>query len=167
MSKLAFLSPDRSGPQARHASPLARALAAAPAGAPVRDASPLGVLEVRGDPERVPVETGEELVRITSGRCLLLVEGSPAAARERLRAAGLRVYELTAALAAIDVDGEQLLRRLTDLDLERLPATGAVARGVPALVLRRRGETFRLVVPQELAHYVAGVVLDLADGLAR
>ncbi len=37
----------------------------------------------------------------------------------------------------------------------------------PAVVQRIGDETFRLFVPQELGHYVAEVVLDLAEGLAR
>jgi sarcosine oxidase gamma subunit len=70
-------------------------------------------------------------------------------------------------LAAFEVEGERLLRRLTDLDLSRLPAAGSVARGVAAIVERRGGETFRIFVQQELGHYVVEVVLDLAAGLAR
>ena len=153
MTELAFLSPDRCAPEVRLVSPLARTR--------VRDVSALGKLEVRGDLAQVVPEQGEELVRITPERGLLLVEGSCAPARERLRSAGVRVYDLTGALAALEVDGERAMRRLTDLDLERLPAAGAVARGVPALVQRLGGETFRVIVPQELAHYVGQVVEDL------
>lgn len=153
MTELAFLSPDRCEPEVRLTSPLSRTR--------VRDVSALGKLEVRGDLADVALEAGEELVRITPERGLVLVEGASAPARMRLRASGLRVYDLTAAFAALEVDGEQAMRRLTDLDLERLPAAGAVARGVPALVQRLDGETFRVLVPQELGHYVAEVVEDL------
>ena len=147
-------------------SPVARALAGARAAA-VREVRGLGVLELRGDLEAVVLEPGEELIRITPARGLLLAEGSTADRRTRLRAAGLRVYDLTAARAALEVEGEQVLRRLTDLDLDRLPAVGAVARGVTALVQRTGPDTFRLLVPQELAHYVAEVALDMAEGLSR
>ncbi|MBA2461601.1 MAG: hypothetical protein H0V45_07555, partial [Actinobacteria bacterium] len=71
---------------------------------------------------------------------------------------------VTTALAGIQVTGEQLLRRLTDLDLDALPAVGALAR-VPATVLRH-GDEFRIFFPQEYADYVAEVVLDTAAGLA-
>ena len=57
------------------------------------------------------------------------------------------------------------MRRLTDLDLLLLPAAGPVARGVPAIVERRGGETFRIFVQQELGHYVVEVVLDIVAGL--
>jgi hypothetical protein len=44
---------------------------------------------------------------------------------------------MTAALAALEVEGEDLMRRLTELDLDRLPAIGAIARGTTALIERR------------------------------
>jgi len=147
---LAFLSPDLVAAEASLVSPLARALSGA---GPVRDVSELGKLELRGDLTAVAVEPGEELIRIAPGRALLVTEGSPAAARTRLRAAGLRVYDLSAGLAALEIDGAQLLRRLTDLDLDSLPAAGAVARGVAALVQRTGDDTFRIFVQQELGHF--------------
>ena len=42
--------------------------------------------------------------------------------RDRLLAQGYRVYDMTAALAALEVEGEDLMRRLTELDLDALPA---------------------------------------------
>jgi sarcosine oxidase gamma subunit len=164
VTELAFLSPDLVRPQVTLASPLARALSET---GPVRDVSRLGKLELRGDLAAVARTPGEELIPIAPGRALLVTEGSPAAARTRLRATGLRVYDLSAGLAALEVDGAELMRRLTDLDLEALPAAGAVARGVAALVQRRGGETFRIFVQQELGHYVAQVALDAAEGLRR
>ena len=74
---------------------------------------------------------------------------------------------MTAALAALDVEGEDLMQRLTELDLGALPAVGAIARGTTALIERRGGDTFRLYVPQELGHFVAEVVEDMAKGLGR
>ena len=59
------------------------------------------------------------------------------------------------------------MRRLTELDLDALPAIGSIARGTPALIERRGGDRFRLFVPQELGHFVAEVVPDMARGLAR
>ncbi len=159
MSLLAFLSPDRSAPEVRLVSPLSRTA--------VRETPGLGVLELRGDVRAVTAGAGEELVRLTPTRGLLLTEGPPAAALARLRADGVRAYDLTAGLAAIELDGEPLMRRLTELDLDALPAMGPVARGVGALLQRTGPETFRILVPQELAHYVAETALDLAEGLGR
>lgn len=67
-------------------------------------------------------------------------------------------------LAGIRVTGEQLLRRLTDLDLDALSATGMVAH-VRATV-SRHGDEFRIEFPQEYADHVAHVVLDAIAGLA-
>ena len=161
MSVLAFLSPSGSAPEAL-ASPLARALASAPAG--IRDLSLDGKVEIRGDLTLVEPVDGEELVRLSPRRGLLLVEGDPAAAVERLRAGGLRAYDMTGGLAGIKLEGERLLRRLTDLDLDALPAAGGFAR-IGATVLRDEGESFRVYFPQELGHYVAEVVLDAIAGL--
>jgi hypothetical protein len=161
VTRLAFLSPDECAPEVRLTSPLARA---ASDGA-VTDVSALGKLEVRGDVDALEPEVGETLLPIGPGRSLLVTEGPTRAARERLAAAGLRVYDMTAALAALELEGEDLMRRLTELDLERLPAIGSIARGTPALIERREGERFRLFVPQELGHFVAEVVEDMARGL--
>ncbi len=59
------------------------------------------------------------------------------------------------------------MRRLTDLDLDGLPAAGPLLSRVPAIVLRDEGERFRVYVPQELAHDVAVAVLDAAAGLSN
>jgi hypothetical protein len=70
---------------------------------------------------------------------------------------------MTAALAGVRVEGETLMGRLTDLDLDELPAVGPVAH-VQAYVLRD-GDVFRLFFPQEYGHYVGEVVVDAAEGL--
>lgn len=163
MSRLAFLSPDGCAPEVPFASPLAHAQT----GGAVVDRSALGKLEVRGDLAALAPAEGEELLPLGPGRVLLVREGGTRDARERLAAAGYRVYDVTAGLAAFDVEGEALLRRLTALDPEALPATGSVARGTRALIQRRGGETFRLFVPRELGRYVAEVAADMAEGLAR
>lgn len=144
-------------------SPLERALRAAPPD--VRDLSLIGKLEVRGELEGLDAGDGIEIVSITPDRALVLC---PAKDVERhvqhLRDRGASVVDMTSALAGIQVKGERLLMRLTDLDLEALPAVGAVAR-VPATVLRQ-GDEFRIFFPQEYGDYVAEVVLDTAAGLA-
>jgi len=72
-----------------------------------------------------------------------------------------------AGVAGIEIaapEAEHLLRRVTDLDLEALPAVGAVAH-VQALVVREAPGRVRLWFPQEYADYVAEVVLDAWEGL--
>ncbi|HKI93097.1 MAG TPA: hypothetical protein VJ986_12415 [Gaiellaceae bacterium] len=163
MTRLAFLSPDLAASEVPFASPLAHAQT----GTAVTDRSTLGKLEVRGAVETLAPADGEELLPLGPGRALLVREGPTREARERLAAAGYAVYDVTAALAALDVEGEDVMRRLTELDLGALPATGAVARGTRALIQRRDGETFRLFVPRELGHFVAEVAADMAAGLGR
>lgn len=162
MSSLDFLSPSRSAPEAL-ASPLARALASIDPEL-VRDLSLDGKVEVRGDLDLVDTGPGEQLVRLSPRRGLLLVDGDPVTAVERLRGHGVLAYDATAALAGLAIEGEQLLRRLTDLDLDALPAAGGFAR-TGAILLRDEGERFRAYFPQELGHYVAEVVLDALAGL--
>jgi len=154
VSRLAFMSPDECGADVTLVSPLRHVEATA-----FTDLSELGKLEVRGG-------TPEGSIPLGPDRALVVVDGDVREARDRLAADGLRIYDMTAALAAFEVEGEGLMRRLTELDLERLPAIGSIARGVPALIQRREGERFRLFVPQELGHFVAEVVEDLARGLA-
>ncbi len=162
MSKLDFLSPSRCEPGTLE-SPLRRALDGIDP-AVVRDLSLDGKVELRGDLELVAPLSGEELVRLSPRRGFLLTSEDPAEAVERLRGQGVLAYDATGALAGMAIEGERLMRRLTDLDLERLPAAGPFAR-VTAVVLRDEGERFRVYVPQELGHYVAEAVLDALAGL--
>jgi hypothetical protein len=143
-------------------SPLRRALAGAPE--QVRDLSLQGVLELRGAIERVQPGDGEELVRLSTRRGFLFTPADPFEAVARVREAGVLAFDATGALAGVAVEGEQLMHRLTDLDLTKLPAAGPFAR-VSALVLRDEGERFRVYVPQELGHDVAVAVLDGLAGL--
>jgi hypothetical protein len=162
VSTLVFLSPSRCDP-ATLASPLALALDGTDP-AVVRDLSLEGKVEVRGDLELVAPLDGEELVRLSPRRGLLFTVEDPAEAVERLRAAGVLAYDASGALAGLGIEGERLMRRLTDLDLDRLPAAGPFAQ-VTGVVLRDEGERFRVYVPQELGHYVAEAVLDAIAGL--
>ncbi len=161
MTDLRFLSPSRCEPGTT-TSPLRRALEAPPI--QVQDLWLDGKVELRGDLDLVEPLEGEEIVRLSPRRGYLFTDDDPADAVERARAAGVLAYDATGALAGIAIEGEQLMRRLTDLDLENLPAAGPFAR-VPALVLRDEGERFRVYVPQELGHDVALAVLDARAGL--
>jgi hypothetical protein len=161
VSGLAFLSPGLASPEAVWRSPLERALADAPP--VVRDISRSGKIEIRGDVGELEIE-GAEAIWITPSRALVLCPYEDAGAiRERLGADFLAV-DMTGALAGLEVRGETLMRRLTDLDLDSLPAPGPVAH-VQAIVLRDEGDTFRFFFPQEYGHYVAEVVVDMAKAL--
>src|SRR5207249_3228824 len=102
VSRLPFLSPHEGDVEG--VSPLRHVQRSA-----FTDVSTIGKLEVRGDVEGIP---------LGPGRTLVVVEGDARAERDRLTAAGHRVYDMTAALAALEVEGEPLLRRLTELDLD-------------------------------------------------
>jgi len=160
VTELAFLSPDRARSEdlfdPRFASPLARVLAGTTA---VQDLSRLGKIEVRGDVDAIDVPA--EVVRITPRRALVLCPFEQCA-ELRARLPGM-VIDMTGALAGLELEGERAMRRLTDLDLEALPAAGKVAE-VPALVLRD-GPRFRIFFPQEFAHYLGEVVLDVLEGI--
>jgi len=160
VTELAFLSPDRARSEdlfdPRFASPLARVLEGT---TEVQDLSRLGKIEVRGDVDAIDVPA--EVVRITPHRALVLCPYKQCA-ELRSRLPGM-VIDMTGALAGLDLEGERAMRRLTDLDLEALPAVGKVAE-VPALVLRD-GSRFRIFFPQEFAHYVGEVVLDVLKGI--
>jgi hypothetical protein len=153
VTRLAFLSPHE---------------ASLPGVSPLRDVEPrsftdvshLGKLEVRGG---VP----DGAIPLGADRALVVVDGDVRKVRDGLAAQGYRVYDMTAALAGLVVEGERLMRRLTELELDSLPVVGAIARGTPAVIERLEGERFRLFVPQELARYVAAFVDDAAEGLEQ
>jgi hypothetical protein len=160
-NRLAFLSPARADASAVWRSPLERALADAPPG--VRDISRTGKIEVCGEIAELRVD-GAEAVWISPQRVLLLCDYDEVdAMRERI-GEGFLMIDVTAALAGLEVQGAAVMRRLTDLDLDELPAPGPIAH-VQAIVLRDEGETFRFFFPQEYGHYVAEVVVDALEGL--
>ena len=151
MTELAFLSV---GDAPRAMSPLARALAGAEG---IKDLSLFGKLEVRGDVDAID----GDVIRITPERALVVCDLADVGAL-RTQLPGT-VVDVTAALAGIEVEGEQILRRLTDLALDRLPAAGKVA-DVPALVTRA-GDRFRIFFPQEYGDSVVATVRDTLEGL--
>jgi hypothetical protein len=157
-----FLSPARCAPETLR-SPLRRALEGADPAA-VRDLSLEGIVEVRGAIDRVQAGAGEELVRLSPRRGFLFTERDGADAAERLRAEGVLAYDATGALAGMAIADEEVLRRLTDLDLERIPTAGPFARAT-AIVRRGRDGWFHVYVQQELGHYVAEAVVDAIVGL--
>lgn len=120
-----------------------------------------GKVELRGEAASFDAE---RIVRLTPRRAVVLCDDAPALVA-RARAAGLRAYDLTGALAEIRIEGDALLRRLTDVEIDG-PTAAPVARVVPALVFPLGGERYDVYVPQELARYVAEVVSDLREGLA-
>ena len=125
-------------------------------GSAVTDVSELRKWEIRGDSSSYNAGDGSELIRISPDRALVVGDRAPETGR---------VYDMTASLAAFEVEGEALMRRVTELDLDALPAIGSILRGTPALIERRGGERFRLFVPQELGHFVAETITDLAQGV--
>jgi hypothetical protein len=165
--KLDFISPSRCA-EGTTASPLARALQPYSGnGGPqpvLLDLSLDGKLELRGDLDLAEPLEDEELVRLSPRRGFLLTPHDPADAVERYREQGVLAYDATCLWAGFAVEGVRLMRRLTDLDLDDLPAAGAFSR-VSAVVLRDEGERFRVYVPQELGHDVVVAVLDAARGL--
>ena len=161
MTRLTFLSPANAAEDSI-VSPLRRAL-----GTGVDDVSHLGKLELRGPLERVKPAAEEELIQLRPGVGLLVIDGSPAAALRRLEGSGVRAYDMTAALAAFEFEGDDALRRLTELDPATFPTAGAIARGTWAIFAARDGGRYRVFVAQELGHYVVAVVLDVLEGLGR
>lgn len=158
----AFLSPTRCGPGTT-TSPLRRALGDVDTSV-VRDLSLAGAVEVRGDLDRVESALGEGLVQLSPRRGFVFTDDDPADVAEHLRARGVLAYDATGALAGIAIASEQVLRRLTDLDLARLPTAGPFAH-VTAIVRRGEAGWFEVYVQQELGHYVAEAVVDAIAGL--
>jgi hypothetical protein len=109
---------------------------------------PLRILEVRGSAPEGSIPIGPDRA---------LVVGDTAA-----DLSGYRVYDMSAALVAIEVESESLLSRVTELT--EFPAAGSILRGVPA-VIEQRGDGFRLFVPEELSRYVAETIDHLRGGL--
>jgi len=153
VSELAFISPGTGG-----ASPLARALAGSTG---IRDRSGLAKLEVRRadvsaldvDAEVIPITPTRALVVCAPERTAGLLESLPGV-----------VVDLTGALAGIEVEGAELMRRLSDIDLDALPLSGKVA-GVQALVTRS-GAGYAIYFAQEYGDSVVEVVRDMQEGLA-
>jgi hypothetical protein len=109
---------------------------------------PLRILEVRGGVPDGAIPIGPERA---------LVVGDTTA-----DLGGYRVYDMSAALVAVEVESDALLQRITELT--EFPAVGSILRGVPA-VIERRGAGYRLCVPQELSRYVTETIDQLRGAL--
>jgi hypothetical protein len=160
----AFLSPSRCA-DGTTTSPLRRALDRADPRA-VRDLSLEGIVELRGNVAAVEAAAGEELVTLSPRRAFLFTRDDPADVVERVRAMGALAYDATGAFAGLAIASQQVMRRLTDLDLELIPTAGPFAR-VTALFRRGADGWFHVYVQQELGHYVAEAVLDAYAGLEQ
>jgi hypothetical protein len=160
VTELAFLSPGRASAEAVWRSPLQRALRGAPP--EISDLSLTGKIEVRGDLDAFGLE-GIELVRITPTRGLVLCDFTKTVDILETLQGDFLAIDVSGTLAGLQVQGETLMRRITDIDLDDLPAAGAVSH-IQALVLRD-GDTFRLFFGQEYSDYLAEVVIDAHEGL--
>jgi glycine cleavage system aminomethyltransferase T len=134
------------------------------ASAGIADLSHLGKLDVRPAPAADLEGDGVTTYRLSPRRALVLF---PAAARagvdEQLGSAPL-VVDATAAYTVLALTGPEaraLLARLTHL--HHFPSGGEIAH-VTGHVLPA-GAGYRILVPQELGHYVAEVALDCATAL--
>jgi heterotetrameric sarcosine oxidase gamma subunit len=124
----------------------------------VRDVTHLHRVHESSDGVLVSFEPGDEREPVVVGWLWNGEERPPEDALDL--SAGYGVLELAGPKVAT------LLRRLTDLDLERLPAAGAVAH-VRAILIHDGEQTYRLLVEQELADYILEVVLDAIEPLRK
>ena len=106
---------------------------------------------------------GAELVHITPTRGLVLCDFTKTVDLLEKLSADYFAVDVSANLAGLSVRGEQVMRRITDLDLDALPAAGAVSH-VQAIVTRD-GDSFALWFGQEYSDYIAEVVIDAWEGL--
>jgi len=159
VSDLAFLSPGRASVEAAWRSPLERALREAPP--EISDLSLAGKIEIRGELPRSV--RGAELVPITPNRGLVLCDFTKTIELLEKLSKDYVATDVSGTLAGLSVRGEALMRRITDLDLDALPAAGSVSH-VQAVVTRD-GDSFALWFGQEYSDYLAEVVLDAHEGL--
>ncbi len=114
--------------------------------------------ERHGDVER---RDGAHAARLPSARSFVATRRDGAAAES---APVQGAVDLSAGFAALEIEGpgaSQVMRRLTDLDLDRLPAVGAVAQ-VRTFVFRHAPEGYLIFFRQEFGHYLWDVVVDAA-----
>lgn len=130
----------------------------------IADLSSLGKLDVRPAPAAPVDVAGVTTYTLSPRRALVLHPRAARAAVERALPDEALVVDVTAAytvLALTGPDARALLSRLTHL--HHFPAGGEVAH-VTGHVLPA-GSGYRVVVAQELGHYLAEVALDCAAAL--
>ena len=174
MSTLDFLSIDAARPQGRFR-PLARSPFLRRLGGAAEQAGWLVPTETGGN-DAVQVRDLTHLHRVGESSDGVIVTFEPGEEHEPVVVGWLwngeqrppeDALDLSAGYGVLELEGpmvETLLHRITDLDLGRLPAAGAVAH-VRAILIRDGERTFRLLVEQELADYVLEVVLDAIEPL--
>jgi sarcosine oxidase gamma subunit len=108
---------------------------------------------------------GAELVRITPNRGLVLCDFTKTIELLEKLSQEYVATDVSGTLAGLLVRGEALMRRITDLDLDALPAAGSVSH-VQAVVTRD-GDSFAIWFAQEYSDYLAEVVIDAHEGLHR
>jgi heterotetrameric sarcosine oxidase gamma subunit len=107
---------------------------------------------------------GAHVASLRAGRSFVATRRDSAAA-ESPPAEG--AVDLSAGFAALEIEGpgaSQVMRRLTDLDLDGLPAVGAVAH-VRTFVFRHAPEGYVIFFRQEFGHHLWDVVVDAAKPL--
>lgn len=176
MNTLDFLSVDAARPQDRF-----RPLARSPFLRRLERAAEQGGWLVPAEPggnDAVSVRDVTHLHRVRESSDGVLVEFEPGDEREPVVVGWLwngeerppeDALDVSAGYGVLKLEGpkvETLLRRLTDLNLERLPAAGAVAH-VRAILIRDGEHSYRLLVEQELADYLLEVVLDAIEPLRK
>ena len=100
--------------------------------------------------------SGPLAVRLPAGKAFVAGDG-----------AAEPLLDLTAAYAALEIVGNgasTVMRRMTDLDLDDLPAVGALAH-LRAWVFRPEAERYLVFFPQEYGHYLWEVAVDAAEPL--
>ena len=176
MNTLDFLSVDAARPQDRF-----RPLARSPFLRRLEGAAEQNGWLVPAEPggnDAVSVRDVTHLHRVRESSDGVLVEFEPGDEREPVVVGWLwngeerppeDALDVSAGYGVLELEGpkvETLLRRLTDLGLERLPAAGAVAH-VRAILIRDGEGAYRLLVEQELADYLLEVVLDAIEPLRK
>ena len=158
----AFLSPARCA-EGTTTSPLRRALEGADPGA-VRDLSLEGIVEIRGRRRCRDARSGRGACAALPAARLPVHRRRPRRRRRARSRSRPLAFDATGAYAGIAIASEQVVRRLTDLDLDAIPTAGPFAH-VTALFRRGADGWFHVYVQQELGHYVAEAVLDAIAGL--
>lgn len=129
----------------------------------IRDVTHLYRVEEADGSNHVELGDGAYGVRPPTGHGRTVV----ARCREGAGSVGDGVLDTSAAWAGFEIAGRgavTLMRRLTELDLDDLPALGALSH-VRALIARPETERFLLFFPQEYGHYLWEVAVDAAKPL--